>query len=113
MVRKAIRIWALVCFALIASFSFAAEDGAALFNKNCAKCHGVDGSANTPARKKLAVADLREKIYVDMSDAEMFDTIARGTKHKEYPHTFLYTGMNEQQIHSLVAHIRTLQKKAK
>lgn len=107
------RCWVLVCFALIASFSFAADDGAALFNKTCAGCHGSDGSGNTPARKKMAVADLRQKTYVEMSDAEMFETIGRGTKHKEYPHTYLYTGLDEEQVHSLVAHIRTLQKKAK
>lgn len=61
----------------------------------------------------MAVADLRQKTYVEMSDAEMFETIGRGTKHKEYPHTYLYTGLDEEQVHSLVAHIRTLQKKAK
>ncbi len=107
------RCGAVVCFALVASFSFAADDGAALFNKICAACHGVDGTANTPARKRMAVANLCDNTHVEMTDADMFDTIARGTRHKEYPHTFLYTGMSEQQIHSLVAHIRTLQKKPK
>jgi cytochrome c553 len=113
MVRIAVKMCALVCFAFIASFSFSADTGAALFNESCAKCHGVDGTANTPARKKMAVANLCDKAHVEMTDAVMFDTIARGTRHKEYPHSFLYTGMSEQQIHSLVAHIRTLQKKAK
>lgn len=108
-----LRCGLFVCFALISSFLFSAENGAALFSKNCAVCHGADGAGDTPARKKLAVIDLRDKEYVNMSDDAMFDTIGRGTKHKAYPHTYLLTGTSEQDIRSLVAHIRTLQKKSK
>jgi mono/diheme cytochrome c family protein len=107
------RFWALACVLVCCSLLSPAQDAASLYQKNCAGCHGVDGSGKTAARKKLAVPDFRDKTYVEMSDAEMFDTIGRGTKHKEYPHTFLLTGMNEQQVQGLVAHIRTLQKKAK
>ncbi len=113
MISTATRYVVLFCLTLIAASSFAAEDSVALYNKTCAGCHAADGSGNTPARKKMSVVDLREKTYVAMSDADMFDTIGRGTKHKEYPHSYLLTGMSEQQVQSLVAYIRTLQKKAK
>lgn len=32
-----------------------AEDGAALYQKNCASCHGADGKAGTPAAKAMKV----------------------------------------------------------
>ncbi|MGH9887279.1 MAG: c-type cytochrome [bacterium] len=35
-----------------------AEDGAALYQKNCAGCHGPDGKAGTPAAKAMKVPPL-------------------------------------------------------
>jgi cytochrome c553 len=101
---------AVVVVFLLSAFVLAADDAAALFETNCAKCHGTDGTGRTPAKKKMDVPDFHDKQIVGMSDQEMFDTIGRGTKHKTYPHTFLYTGLNEQQVHGLVAHIRKLQR---
>ena len=85
--------------------------GAALYEKNCASCHATDGTGNANAKKKMSVPNLLNKQFVEMSDKDMFETIARGKDHREYPHTYLYMGMNEQQIQDIVAHIRKLQKK--
>ncbi len=95
-------------------FAFAADNGptgASLYEKSCASCHGNDGLGKTNARKKMNIPNLLDKQFVEMSDKDMFETIARGKDHKEYPHTYLYTGMNEQQIQDIVGHIRKLQKK--
>jgi mono/diheme cytochrome c family protein len=43
-----------------------------------------------------------------MSDAEVYNSIAHGTQHKEYPHAFSHTALTEEQIHGLVKYIRTL-----
>ena len=43
-----------------------------------------------------------------MSDADLYNSIAQGTQHKEYPHAFLHTGLTEEQIHGLVKYIRAL-----
>jgi hypothetical protein len=40
-----------------------------------------------------------------MSDADLCNSIAHGTQHKEYPHAFLHTGLTEEQIHGLVKYI--------
>jgi hypothetical protein len=45
-----------------------------------------------------------------MSDSDIYDSIAHGTQHKEYPHAFLHIGMAEEQIQGLVKHIRVLQR---
>ncbi len=97
--------------AVTSFISVAAQDSAAIFNSKCATCHGNDGTARTAAGKKIGASDLREKEIVEMTDQEMFESIGRGVKHKKYPHSFLYTGLNEDQVHGLVNYIRRLQQK--
>ena len=110
MKRRTLFYGALAVSVLLSPSLIAAEDGAAQYQKNCIVCHGANGAGKTPAQKKMPVPDLREKEFVQMSDAALYDTIAKGTKHKTYPHTFPYTGMSEAQVQSVVAHIRKLQK---
>jgi hypothetical protein len=43
-----------------------------------------------------------------MSDRELYETIAKGTKHKEYQHAFLYTGLTEAEIYGIVKYIREM-----
>ncbi len=99
------------CVAVICASVSAADSGSALYGFRCAHCHADDGSGNTEARKKMKVPDLREKKYVDMSDEELFESIGNGKNHKEYPHSFLYTGMDQDQVKQVIVHIRKLQKK--
>ena len=85
-----------------------ANDAAANYKEKCAACHGSDGAGKTDAKKKMNVPDLRSKQIRSMSDAELYETIAKGTNHKEYQHTFLYTGLTEADIHAIVKYIRTM-----
>jgi hypothetical protein len=68
----------------------------------------MDGSGSTPRGKKLGAADLRSKQVQDLSDEELFATIAYGVRHKQYPHAFVKRGLTLKQVADLVAHIRTL-----
>jgi mono/diheme cytochrome c family protein len=86
-----------------------AQDSEALYSQKCANCHAKDGSGRTTVTSKLAVPDLRSKRIVEMSDSDIYDSIAHGTQHKEYPHAFLHIGMTEEQIQGLVKYIRVLQ----
>jgi mono/diheme cytochrome c family protein len=45
-------------------------DATELFNKNCALCHSKDGTAQTPAAKKLGVKDLSQSKLTDEQIAE-------------------------------------------
>lgn len=80
-----------------------------LFNEQCAACHAKDGSG-TPVGKKVGVLDLRSHEVQSLSDEELFDSIAYGTKHKNYPHGFARRGVTNEQITGLVQYIRTLHK---
>jgi len=43
---------------LCAASNARAEDGAALYQAQCAKCHGADGNADTPVAKAMKVPAL-------------------------------------------------------
>jgi len=88
--------------------ALAQSPGATLYEKRCATCHGADGSAKTAAQYSLHVTDLRSKRVRAMSDTALFETIARGTNHREYQHAFLYTGLTQADIYAIVKWIRQL-----
>lgn len=89
-----------------------AQDSEPLYTKKCANCHAKDGSGHTAVATRLTVPDFRSKRIKDMSDADMYNSIAQGTQHKEYPHAFLHTGLTEEQIRGLVKYIRVLTQQA-
>ena len=97
----------ILCVASIAMWA-KAHDADTNYKDRCAVCHGNDGAGKTDAQKKMHVPDLRSKQIRSMPDEELYQTIAKGTEHKEYQHAFLYTGLTEAEIHDLVKYIRTM-----
>jgi cytochrome c553 len=95
------------------SAAVAPDDGASLYKLHCARCHGEDGTAKTAVRQKMEVTNLRSAEVQKQSDDEIFDSIALGVRHKQYPHAYLYRGLAEAQIRKLVAYIRELPKTKK
>lgn len=89
----------------------AQDEGSALFKANCARCHNSNGDGKTAAAERMKIPDLRSAEVQKLSDEELFETIGKGTQHKQYPHTFLSKGMQPGQIRQLVAFIRTLKAK--
>jgi mono/diheme cytochrome c family protein len=83
-----------------------------LYTKKCAHCHAKDGSGHTAVALKLTVPDLRSKRIKDMSDSDLYNSIAQGTQHKENPQAFLHIGLTEEQIQGLVKYIRALSTQA-
>jgi mono/diheme cytochrome c family protein len=85
--------------------------GDSLFAAKCSSCHGRDGAAKTAFGQKAHIPNLASSEVQSMSDRELYDSIARGTKHKEYPHAFALRGMSESEVDSLVRKIREFGKK--
>ena len=81
------------------------DDSATVFKTQCASCHGLDGSGNTAAGKKLAVRDLRSSEVKKVSDEKLNTIITKGKD--KMPAA---KGLNAAQIKEMVAYIRTLQK---
>ncbi len=101
---------ALLSLALLAGSAWAAGDstGLTVFRSRCMMCHGEDGAGKNRTNTKMHPANLRSKEVQSLGDRELYETIAYGAKHHEYPHAFLYTGLTQKQIEAVVAFIRTL-----
>lgn len=84
-----------------------------VFLKNCASCHGADGAGHTAAAAHMKIPDLRSKEVQQLTDKQIFDTIAYGTGHKQYPHAWVDKGMTGVLISDLVAYLRELAKPPK
>ena len=97
---------------LIASTGIAFGDAAALWNQNCASCHGKDGTGNTMMGKKLGVKDYTDpKVQSAFSDAEAATAIKQGVK-TSGKQTMKPFGekLSDADIKALVAYIRSLKK---
>jgi mono/diheme cytochrome c family protein len=96
-----------IALALLVVPSLALADGAPLFKQNCAPCHAMDGSANTPAGKSTKAKDLRSPPVQKKTDEELANQIRNG----KGPMPSFKTRFKETEIAELVAFIRALAKK--
>src|SRR6266478_1822310 len=78
----------------------------ATFRTKCAMCHGPDGSGSEVG-KSMNVPDLRSPVVQKLPDAQLAQVIANG---KGGMPSFK-NSLSEQQIHALLAHIRSLRQK--
>lgn len=100
----------LLILSLCAAPLCAQDEAAALFKSQCANCHNTNGDGKTAAAERMRIPDLRSPEIQNMTDEQLFQTIANGAQHKQYPHTFVKKGMTEVQVRQLVRHLRTLKK---
>jgi len=81
-------------------------DASATYRTKCVMCHGPDGGGSQVG-KSMNVPDLRSAEVQKLSDAQLAQLISDG-KGGMPP---FKSSLSEDQIHSLVAHIRTLRAK--
>jgi mono/diheme cytochrome c family protein len=102
----AIALLPLFLFAF--SHSAAAQsDGQKLFDQNCAKCHGPDGSGSTVVGKAVGAKDLGSPEAKKLTDVDIHTQIEQG---KGNMPPFGGT-LNKAQIDSLIPIIREFGKK--
>src|SRR6266852_4116656 len=78
----------------------------AMFRAKCVMCHGQDGGGSEVG-KSMNVPDLRAPVVQTLPDAELAKVISNG---KGGMPSFK-NSLSEEQIHALVAHIRSLHQK--
>jgi mono/diheme cytochrome c family protein len=108
--------WAvLACLAVLLACSLPclAQSAQAVYEKQCVFCHGKDGSGRTAAATRMRIPDLRSREVQQLPEETVFDTIANGTGHKQYPHAFAKRGLTSVTIHDLVGYVRELGSPAK
>jgi mono/diheme cytochrome c family protein len=70
---------AVLSFVFLAAGPALADDGGALYQANCAKCHGDDGNANTPVAKAMHVPPIHAGT---LSPEKVFEYVRTNAKHK-------------------------------
>lgn len=66
---------------LLGSTAAMAADAAALWDKNCASCHGKDGKGKTKMGEKLQVRDLSDPaVKAKVTKASAVDSMKKGVK---------------------------------
>ena len=85
---------------VMAVWTARAADAKALYEQDCAKCHGVDGKGETKMGKKLGAKD-----YTDAK------AIKEGLKDKDGKSLMKPAeGMSDEDIKGLVAYMRSFKK---
>jgi mono/diheme cytochrome c family protein len=93
-------------YANSARFSSPAPVDAALFNSQCAKCHGRDGRARTTRGRQTHARDITNAEWQDdVTDERIFNSIKRGKG--KMPS---FKKFSDAQIDSLVSYVRRLRK---
>ncbi len=90
-----------------------AADAKEIWEKDCAKCHGVDGKGKTKMGEKLGMKDYTDaKVQEEMKDADMAKAIKEGVKEKATDKTKMkaFPDLSDADIKGLIAHIRTFKK---
>ena len=82
------------------------------WEKSCASCHGMEGKADTKAGRKIGAIDFTDpKNQEKFTDEQMFKTIKEGVKDKKGKFTMKPAeNVTDEQIKSLVAHVRAFKK---
>jgi mono/diheme cytochrome c family protein len=89
----------------------AQNEGESTYKTQCLKCHGEHGDGNGHAHMRIKPSDLRSEAVQKKSDEELYNSIALGVGHKEYPHAFAERGLSRKQISQVVTFIRTFAQK--
>lgn len=86
-------------------------DGAALYNKSCASCHGKDGTGATKMGKKAGAKDYTTEDGQKWSDADGVKAILEGVKDGDKSKMKGYADkITEAEAKELVAYIRKFKK---
>jgi mono/diheme cytochrome c family protein len=101
-----------VALAATTALSTRADDGKAIYEKDCAKCHGADGKGQTKMGQKLGVKDYTDaKVQAEIKDEEAIKAIKEGVKDKEGKQVMKpLEGVSDADAKALVAYIRTFKK---
>ena len=88
-----------------------AADGKALFEANCAKCHGADGKGATKMGMKAGCKDFTDAAYqAGLTSDKIATTIKEGIKQGDVMKMKAFPELGADDIKALVDHVRSFKK---
>jgi mono/diheme cytochrome c family protein len=88
-------------FLVVSLSSWAADDGAALYKKKCAGCHGANGEGK-PAMKAPALKG------TSLEANQIAEHITKGESGSKAPHNKGIAGLNDEQAKTIAEWVKTL-----
>jgi len=89
--------------------SLSAADVKENYEKQCLKCHGADGKAQTKMGVKAGAKDFTDpKVQAEFKDDKMFKGIKEGIKDGDKVKMKPAEGLSDDEIKALVAYVKTL-----
>jgi cytochrome c551/c552 len=101
-----------LAMAAIVAFSARADDAKAIYEKDCAKCHGVDGKGQTKMGQKLGIKDYTDaKVQAGFTDEEATKALKEGLKDKDGKVLMKPAeNVTDADIKALIAQMRSFKK---
>jgi cytochrome c551/c552 len=101
-----------VAIAAMAAWSARAADAKALYEEQCAKCHGTDGKGATKMGQKIGCKDYTDaKVQAELKDDAGIKAIKEGLKDKDGKSLMKPTeGVSDDDAKALVAYMRSFKK---
>ncbi len=90
-------------------FNANAADGAAVFTKECAKCHGADGKGDTKPGKMLKIKDLTVE-QAKLSDDQIAKTVKEGLQADGKMRMKPIKGLTDEEVQAVAKFVHTLKK---
>ncbi|HWI55822.1 MAG TPA: cytochrome c [Bacillota bacterium] len=102
----------VLAVAALPALSLSAADAKALYEKDCAKCHGADGKGDTKMGKKMGARDYTDaKVQAELKDDAALKAIKEGLKDKEGKTLMKPAeGISDADAKALVAYMRSFKK---
>jgi cytochrome c553 len=102
----------LVAALALPALAARAADAKALYEKDCAKCHGQDGKGETKMGKKLNAKDYSSaKVQSELKDDQAAKAIKEGLKDSNGKTVMKPAeGLSDADVKGLVAHMRIFKK---
>jgi cytochrome c1 len=86
-------------------------DPAEIWEKNCAKCHGADGTGQTKMGAKVGVKDFTDAKYQGtFTDEKAAEAIKQGVKDGDKVKMKPLEGATDEDVKALVAKVRGFKK---